>query len=106
VPNIPIPALQTSRRDESIVEAGGGSLFRGPGLGSWEQVDRHEFTAHFKFFAFKPDGNPRGSEEVTNHIELTSPDTFDANATFDLFDAAGNMTGQGCPITEHGVRFE
>jgi len=106
VPNIPIPALHTYRQDESMVEAGGGSLFRGPGLGLWEHVAGHELTAHFKFFLFKPDGTPRGSEEVTNHIELTGPDTFDANATFDLFDAAGNRTGQGCPITESGTRFE
>lgn len=106
VPNIPIHALHTYGRDESFLEAGAGSLFRGPGLGSWQHVDRHEFTTRFKFFLFKPDGTPRGGEEVTNNIELTGPDTFDSNATFDLFDAAGNMTGQGCPITESGTRFE
>jgi len=51
-------------------------------------------------------GSRRGSEVVTSHINLTDPDTFDANATFVLFDAAGNVIGQGCPITESGTRLE
>ena len=106
VPNIPIPALHTYHQDASLLEVGGGSLFRGPGLGSWEHAEGSQFTAHFKFFLFKPDGTPRGNEEVTNHINLTGQNTFDANATFDLFDAVGNMTGQGCPITETGTRLE
>lgn len=108
VPSIPIPALQTYLPGESMIEAGGGSLFRGPGLGSWEHDGRHEFTAHFKFFVFKPDGTPRGNEVVTSHVDLTQRDAFDANATFDLFDLMGNKTTppQGCPITESGVRFE
>lgn len=106
VPNIPIRALHTYGSDGSFLEAGGGSLFRGPGLGLWKHVASDDFMVQFKFFLFKPDGTPRGSEEVTNHVELTGPDMFDANATFDLFDAVGNMTGQGCPITESGTRLE
>jgi len=79
---IPIPALHTYSADESFLEVGAGSLFRGPGLGSWEHTGNHQFTARFKFFLFKPDGSPRGDEVVTNHIELTGPDTFEASANF------------------------
>ena len=106
VPNIPIPALHAYLQHGSILEISGGSPLRGPGVGSWERVDDHQFTARFKFFLFNPDGSRRGSEEITNHIELTGPDAFEANATFDLFDAAGNMTGQGCAINESATRFQ
>jgi len=106
VPNIPIPALHTYLKRESVLEIPGGTLFRGPGLGTWEHVGDHDFTAHFRFFIFNPDGSRRGSEVVTSHIDLSSPDTFEAAATFDLFDAAGNMTGQGCRINETATRFE
>lgn len=42
----------------------------------------------------------------TDEIELTGPDAFEANATFDLFDATGNVIGQGCVINESATRFE
>ncbi len=106
VPNIPIPALHRYQREGSILEVPGGALFRGPGVGSWEHVGHHQFAARFKFFIFNPNGSRSGSEEVTNDIDLTGPDAFEANATFDLFDAAGNITGQGCVINETATRFE
>ncbi len=106
-PGIPLPALHMYLRDRSILEVGGGnSLVRGPGLGSWEHVGHHQFVAHFKFFIFNSDGSRKGSEEVTSHIDLTDPNAFEANATFDLFDAMGNKTAEGCPINEIATRFE
>lgn len=106
VPNIPIPAFHRYLREGTILEVPGGSLFRGPGVGSWQPLDDNQFVAHFKFFLFRSDtGGPRGSEVVTSQINLTGPNTFDANATFDLFDAAGNIIGQGCPINETATRF-
>ena len=105
-PNIPIPALHLYLKHGSFMEVSGGSPLRSPGLGSWERIGPHQFEARFKFFLFNPDGSRRGSEEITNHIELTGPDAFEANATFDLFDAAGNMTGQGCAINESAARFQ
>src|SRR5262245_57398874 len=63
-----IPALHMYLKDGSLLEVGGGSPLRGPGLGSWERVGKHQFVARFKFFLFNPNGSPRGSEEVTNHI--------------------------------------
>ena len=105
IPNIPVHALQTYVRRGTIVEAPAGTLFRGPGLGSWTGEDDHDFVAHFKFFLFKPDGTPRGSEEVTDNIDVTGANTFTAAATFDLFDTAGNMLAQGCPINESATRF-
>jgi hypothetical protein len=106
VPNIPIPALQTYAANESILEVGGGSLFRGPGLGTWEHVGGHEFEVHFKFFLFKPDGTRRGSEAVTSQIELTGANAFEATATFDLLDPMGNIVAKGCPINETATRSE
>jgi len=106
VPNIPVPALQTFLSHGSIVEIAGGTLLRGPGVGSWQRTDDHKFAARFKFFLFNPDGTRKGSEEVTDEIDLTGPDTFEASATFDLFDAAGTVIGQGCAINETATRFE
>lgn len=106
VPNIPVPALQSFLSHGSILEIGGGSPLRGPGVGSWKRTDDDGFAARFKFFLFNPDGTRRGSEEVTDEIELTGPDSFDARATFDLFDARGNLIGQGCPIDETATRFD
>lgn len=105
VPNIPIPGLHQYQKGGALLETGGGSLFRGPGVGSWEPDGDHQFVARFKFFLFNPDGSRRGSQEVTNHIRLTGPDTFEATATFDLFDAAGDLTAQGCLINGTATRF-
>lgn len=107
MPNIPIPALQTYQKGETMLEAGGGSLFRGPGTGSWERTDEDQFVAHFKFFVFKSDGSggPAANEVVTSHITLTGPDSFDAAATFDLFTPSGMVVGQGCAINETATRF-
>jgi hypothetical protein len=105
VPNIPIPSLNTYLKDGTMLVALGGSLFSGPGLGSWQHVDPNQFNARFKFFLFTPTGTLRGSEEVSKNILLTDPDTFEATSTFDLFDAAGNITAQGCLINEAATRF-
>jgi hypothetical protein len=103
-----IPGLHMYLKDGSLLEVGGGSPLRGPGLGSWESVGKHQFVARFKFFLFNSNGSPRGSEEVTNHIHLTVPDAFEATGTFDLFDATGNRTSpeEGCPINATATRFE
>lgn len=106
VPNIPIPALQTYLQDGSILEVSGGSPLRGPALGSWQHLGQQQFGARFKFFLFNPDGSRRGSEVITDHIDLTGPDAFQAIATFDLFDAVDNVIEQGCPINETARRFE
>ena len=107
VPNIPIRALQEYQKGETLVEVPGGTLFRGPGVGSWERVGENQFAAHFKFFIFKSDGSggPAANEVVTSHITLTGPDSFDAAATFDLFTPSGMVIGQGCAINETATRF-
>jgi hypothetical protein len=106
VPNIPVPALHSYQAHGSFVEIAGGTLLRGPGAGSWKRTEDQKFEVRFKFFLFNPDGTRRGSEEVTNEIELTGPDSFEASATFDLFDATGTVIGQGCAINETATRFE
>ncbi len=106
VPNIPIPTLNTYLKDHTMLVALGGSLFAGPGQGSWDHTDPIQFNARFKFFLFTPTGTLRGSEEVSKNILLTGPDTFEATSTFDVFDTAGNITAQGCTINETATRFE
>src|SRR5439155_17859632 len=106
VPNIPIPTLNTYLKDSTLLFASGGSLFAGPGHGSWERTGYNNFKARFKFFVFNANGIRVGSEEVTKAIGLTGPDAFEATSMFDFFDAAGNMTAHGCPIKETGTRFQ
>jgi hypothetical protein len=107
---LPIPVVQRYAQHGSFLEISGGSLFRSPGLGSWERRGHHQFEARFTFFLFNNDAtfSRRGAEEVTTRIDLTGPDTFAAHATFDFFDAAGNLLSpqDGCPINENGRRFE
>jgi hypothetical protein len=105
VPNIPISNLNTFLKGETMLVAL-GSLFAGPGHGSWERINHNHFNARFKFFLFNPNGMRIGSEEVTKDIRLTGPDAFEATSTFDLFDVSGNMTAQGCIINETATRFE
>ena len=63
--------------------------------------------ARFKFLIFDlTTGRRTGSEELTKDIRLTGPDRFEATTTYDFFDAAGNMTAQGCIINETATRFE
>lgn len=104
-PDIPIPTLNTFLKGGGMVWSG-GSLFVGPGQGSWERLGRNHFVARFKFLLFNPDGSRRGSEELTKEIRLTSSDTFEATTTFDFLDPAGNPIGWGCIINESAERFE
>ncbi len=106
VPNVPIPSLNTYLKDETLLVSLGGSLFAGPGYGSWERSEHNHFSARFKFFLFTPTGMLRGSEEVTKDIRVTGPDAFEATSTFVVFDPAGNITAQGCIINETATRFE
>ena len=103
-----ISALHMYLKHGSFLEAPGGTLLRGPGLGSWERLGHRQFEARFKFFLFNPDFSRRDYEEVTSHIHLTGPDAFEATATFDLFDTTGNKTSpeEGCTINETATRFE
>lgn len=75
-----IPALQMFLKHGFYLEAPGGTLLRGPGLGLWERLGHHQFEACFKCFLFNPDFSRRGSDEVTSHIHLTGPDAFEATA--------------------------
>jgi len=105
VANIPIASLNTFQKDGTLLVAL-GSLFAGPGHGSWERIGHNQFRARFKFFLFNANGIRTGSEEVTKDIRFISPDAFEATSTYDLFDLAGNMTSQGCAINETATRFE
>ena len=99
VPNIPIPTLNTYLKDETMLVALGGSLFSGPGHGSWERIDDNQFNGHFKFFLFNAAGMLRGSEEVKKNILLTGPDTFEATDLRRLRHR-GNITSQDALSTK------
>jgi hypothetical protein len=91
-PNIPLPTLNTFLKGGGMVWSG-SALAVGPGQGVWERFEHHHYVARFKFYIFNPEtGLSTGSEELTKDIRLTGPDTFEATTTYDLFDAAGNMT--------------
>jgi hypothetical protein len=104
-PNIPIQGLHQYQRHGALVEIP-STVFRGPGVGAWERFGQDEFAARFKFFFFNSAFVRIGSEEIMSRIRLTSPDTFEATATFDLFDIAGEPTAQGCSINVTATRFE
>lgn len=104
--NIPLPTLNTFLKGGGMVWSG-SALAVGPGQGVWERFERNHYVARFKFFIFNPEtGSRTGSEELTKDIRLTGPDTFEATTTYGLFDAAGNMTAQGCLTNESATRFE
>jgi hypothetical protein len=85
----------------------GSALAVGLGQGEWERFEHYHYVARFKFFIFDPaTGFSTGSEELIKDIRLTGPDTFEATTRYDLFDAAGQMTAQGCLINETATRFE
>jgi hypothetical protein len=98
--------LNTFLKDGAMVWSG-GNLRAGTGQGAWKSLGHHSFMARFKFSMFDfSTGGRTGSEEVTKGITLTGPDTFEAPTTYDLFDAAGGITAQGCSINETATRFE
>ena len=122
-PGHTVPGLHMYLQNGSFLDAGGGSFFRGPAVGSWEHIglhqsdlcnkviDHYEFEVRYKFYLFNNDAtfSRRGYEEVTNCIHLTGPDTFKAEAVFHLFDANGVdeiSPDAGCPIHGSATRFE
>jgi hypothetical protein len=105
-PDIPIPTLNTFLKGGGMVWSG-GSLFVGPGQGSWERLGHHQFEARFKFLVFNPNGSRRASEELTKDISLIGPDTFEATTTYDYIpEDPTQPTGRGCRINETAERFE
>ena len=104
-----LPALHTYSSDGTMVEVYGGSLllFRSDALGSWEQDGGQQYTARYKFFINDPTtGELRFIDVVTSHIELQGRDAFEANATFNRFEADGvTQVRSGCPIEIRGTRF-
>jgi hypothetical protein len=105
-PDNAILTLNTFLKGGGMVWSG-GNLRAGTGQGAWERIGRHQFEARFKFLIFDlASGNRTGSEVLTKDISLTSPDRFEATTTYDLYDAAGSPTAEGCIINETGERFE
>jgi hypothetical protein len=86
--------------------AGNPPSLRSNGQGIWSYQSRGSFSTAFQFFRFNPDGTYAGKQVVREQIEL-SPDgnSYDATATAQVFDAAGNVIANNCS-TGTATRFE
>ena len=105
--NIPIQGMHQYQPHGALLEIP-STVFRGPGVGSWERVSKGQFAARFKFFFFDSEFVRIGSEEVTSHIRLTGPDNFEATGTFDLFEPDGDPVqgSTGFSINAIATRFQ
>ncbi len=77
-----------------------------PGQGVWHYVGGQSYAASFMFFRFNPDGSFAGTQKITQDIEHDrDADVLNITATFEVFNATGNVVGTGC-VTATGTRFE
>jgi hypothetical protein len=79
---------------------------RSAGLGTWGYVDRHQYTAVFRFSRFNPDGSFAATQKVSRVIDLNREgNAFSATAVVEIFDANDNLIlPTGC-ATETGTRL-
>jgi hypothetical protein len=107
VPNIPIVTLNTFLQGGGMLWSS-NALLTSIGQGGWKRLGRNQFETRFKFYIFDlATGFSTSSEEVTQDIHLTGRDTYTGTMTYDLFDAEGNMTAQGCLVNiDAATRFE
>jgi hypothetical protein len=108
VPNIPVPATQTYHGDSTMIEVGGGLLFRSAALGRWQHLSGHRFASTFRAFLFFPDGTRRGIQLARSEIYLYDNDTFEAAAASQQFLADGTPIpgAEACPIHVSGTRMQ
>ena len=101
------PVMNMFNRGGTLLETGAGlPTRRGPGLGTWQYVGGHSYSAVFRFFRFNADGSFAGTRRVARTIELSrDANEFTATATDELFDANGELIQAGC-ATETATRLE
>jgi hypothetical protein len=79
---VPIPILNSYLEDGTLLVALGGSLFSGPGYGSWERTGHNQFKARFKFFLFTSSGALRGDEGYSPFNDLDERDAVTSASTW------------------------
>jgi hypothetical protein len=98
------PTLVTFAQGGTMTET--TSAPRGPGHGVWTRKGGHAYGAVFEAFTFNPAGVWTGTQRVTQSAELgDDPDTFNAHASSELFDAGGALLQTDCS-TAVGRRLE
>lgn len=104
---ISFPAMNTFMRGGTMQEAGSSSsTLRAAGHGVWSHQNGRSFSSAFQFFRFNADGTYAGIQRVRRQIEVSRfGSSFDASATFEIFNPSGVLTATGC-ATETAVRFE
>jgi hypothetical protein len=85
---------------------------RSPDHGVWQRVHGASYSAVSEaFILFDSEPNPplpgfeKGTQRITQAIEMTSPNDFTSDATTEFFDVSGNPIGNGC-ATAVANRFE
>jgi hypothetical protein len=79
------------------VTTGGNPALRTTGLGTWEKVGGHEFTAVTMVFLFSPAGAWAATQRIANTFELGSNrDELTGTTEVNFFDTNGNLTSTVC----------
>ena len=74
--------------------------------GNWSHVSGQQYYAVAKSFRFNADGSLAGTAKLYRTIVLeTGGGSFTSTVTSEIFDANGNLVGNGC-ATEAGIRIE
>ena len=88
------------------VTTGGNPAFRTTGLGTWEKVGGHEFTAVTMVFLFSPAGVWTATQRLANTFEIgNDPDELTGTTEANFYDTNGNLTSTVC-ATVLGRRLE
>ena len=79
---------------------------RSAGLGTWRHLEGGSYAAVHRWIEYTAAGGDNGTMVVTREIELSkNGDKFTANATSEVFNAAGQLISTGC-ATSTATRFE
>ena len=78
---------------------------RGSSIGSWSHQQGQDYSAHYFFFRYNPDGTFASFARAVNSITL-SPDgsEFSVTATIQDYDANNNLLSTGC-VTQTASRL-
>lgn len=104
VPIGTVPAMNMFIHGGLLTEAPGTTLvppppiLRGsPGLGTWQHLGGHHYTAAFTFFRLNPDNTFAGTQRIAEDIELSQDaDSFTSTGTSEIFDTDGRSIRTGC----------
>jgi hypothetical protein len=91
------PGLLTYHHGGTVSETAGDTPFRSSGGGTWVFNGSQSYGAKFMFYTFSPGGVPAGYFKVVQNIHLSDDgNVLTDNATFEIYDAAGNLMQTGC----------